>query len=574
MILALNIRNIALIDNLQINFGEGLNILTGETGAGKSIVIDSMVLLLGGRANKDIIRNGTDKGFVEGIFYIDSNKKDIINIINEAGIDYENDDTLIISREITSSGRNYCRVNNRIVSLSFLNKLGSLLVDILGQHEHQFLLDNTKHIMLLDSFQDNEFYTIREQLRKLLDKYYSIERKLKDYYLDDNEKLSKIDLLKYQINEIKNANLRINEDKELTEKRNILINSEKLFTFMNETYNILYEGRENNNAVIDSINVIIKNIDLSMAIDKKLSDLKEYIENALFTLEDCAFQIRNYIENIDFSPESLDEIENRLDLISNLKRKYGITIEAILEFQKEKEIELEKLLNSEEEIKKINDEKNRLKNEIIKLSGIIHDKRTQIADYLEKNIKIILNELNMNNAIFKVDIKNLQEPNENGMDEVEFMISTNVGEPLKPLSKIASGGELSRIMLALKTILADFDGISTLIFDEVDTGISGRAAQAVAEKIAYISRNRQIICVSHLPQITSMADVHYKILKITKDSKTYINIQKLDYDGKIKELSRIISGTKVTELTLNHSKELIDMAQRFKKKIEINKKGT
>lgn len=570
MILALSIKNIALIDEAEINFDEGLNILTGETGAGKSIVIDSMMLLLGGRANKDIIRNGTDKATVEGIFLINSNKDIIYGILTEAGIDYEDDDTLIISRDITANGRNYCRINGRIVSLSFLNKLGSYLVDILGQHEHQFLLDSSKHMAILDNFQDREFFSVKEKINNLLEKYNSLTKKLKDFNLDDNEKMSRIDLLKYQINEIENAKLNVNEEKELLENRNILMNSEKLYNYMNETYNLLYKGSDNSGSIIDNLNIIIKNLDASSKIDKKLSKLKDTVENILYTLEDCSIQARNYIENIDFNPDSINEIENRLDVINTLKRKYGQSIEYILKYKNEREQELQKLLNADKEIKKINDERKKIMEEIIKLSDKIHEMRKSIAEYLEKKISTVLNELNMPNTIFKVDINKLDAPNENGIDEVEFLISTNIGEPLKPLSKIASGGELSRIMLALKTILADSDGIPTLIFDEVDTGISGRAAQAVAEKIAYISKNRQVICVTHLPQITSMADIHYKISKETDNDKTYIRIEKLDYNGKINELSRIISGTMVTEITYNHSKELIDMAQKFKNKLKHN----
>ncbi|SNX55377.1 DNA repair protein RecN [Thermoanaerobacterium sp. RBIITD] len=570
MILALSIKNIALIDEAEINFDEGLNILTGETGAGKSIVIDSMMLLLGGRANKDIIRNGTDKATVEGIFLINSNKDIIYGILTEAGIDYEDDDTLIISRDITANGRNYCRINGRIVSLSFLNKLGSYLVDILGQHEHQFLLDSSKHMAILDNFQDREFFSVKEKINNLLEKYNSLTKKLKDFNLDDNEKMSRIDLLKYQINEIENAKLNVNEEKELLENRNILMNSEKLYNYMNETYNLLYKGSDNSGSIIDNLNIIIKNLDASSKIDKKLSKLKDTVENILYTLEDCSIQARNYIENIDFNPDSINEIENRLDVINTLKRKYGQSIEYILKYKNEREQELQKLLNADKEIKKINDERKKIMEEIIKLSDKIHEMRKSIAEYLEKKISTVLNELNMPNTIFKVDINKLDAPNENGIDEVEFLISTNIGEPLKPLSKIASGGELSRIMLALKTILAVSDGIPTLIFDEVDTGISGRAAQAVAEKIAYISKNRQVICVTHLPQITSMADIHYKISKETDNDKTYIRIEKLDYNGKINELSRIISGTMVTEITYNHSKELIDMAQKFKNKLKHN----
>ncbi len=568
MILALSIKNIALIEEAEIKFEDGLNILTGETGAGKSIVIDSMMLLLGGRANKDIIRNGTQKATVEGIFLINSHRDLIHNILDEAGIEYEEDDTLIISRDITENGRNYCRVNGRIVPLSILNKLGTYLVDILGQHEHQFLLDNSKHMSILDNFQDKDFFRIKNLIKDLLEKYNSLNNKLKEFNLDDKEKISRIDLLKYQINEIESANIKPGEEDDLIEKRNILMNSEKLFNYMNESYNLLYKGIGDNASIIDTLSTVLKNLDTSFRIDKKLEKLKDMVESVLYTLEDCSLQIRDYVENIDFNADNLNEIEKRLDLLNNLKRKYGRTIEEIIKYKEEKNDELLKLLNAEKEINKLNEKKEKITAKIKELSDELHLKRRNVADFLEKKISTVLSELNMPNTIFKVDIRKKDVPNENGMDDVEFLISTNIGEPLKPLEKIASGGELSRIMLALKTILADFDGISTLIFDEVDTGISGKAAQAVAEKIALISRNHQVICVTHLPQITSMADAHYKITKEVNKDKTYIKIEKLNYEGKIKELSRIISGSIMTDTTYNHSKELIDLAQKYKNSIK------
>ncbi|MEG6565849.1 DNA repair protein RecN [Thermoanaerobacterium saccharolyticum] len=567
MILALNIKNIALIDEAEIDFDDGLNILTGETGAGKSIVIDSMTLLLGGRANKDIIRNGAQKATVEGVFLVDSNTDVIHKILDEAGIEHEDDDTLIISRDITENGRNYCRVNGRIVPLSFLSKLGTYLVDILGQHEHQFLLDSSKHLSILDNFQDKNFFDLKGTLKDLLSEYNILNKRLKEFYSDDKEKMSKIDLLKYQINEIESAKIKKGEEENLLERRNILINSEKLFNSMNECYNLLYKGINDNASILDNLSVVLKNLDASHKIDRRLEKLREMIQSALYTLDDCSIQIRDYIENINFDANELNEIEKRLDILGNLKRKYGRTIEEIIRYKEEKNDELTKLLNAEEEIHKINKEKEEIMQKIKVISDEIHERRKNVADFLEKKISDVLSELNMPNTIFKVDIRKKDVANENGMDEVEFLISTNIGEPLKPLDKIASGGELSRIMLALKTILADFDGISTLIFDEVDTGISGKAAQSVAQKIALISRNRQVICVTHLPQITSMADAHFKISKDFDKDKTYIKIEKLDYEGKIKELSRIISGTVVTNTTYSHSKELIDLAENYKKSL-------
>lgn len=552
MILALSIQNVALIDKAEIQFEEGLNVLTGETGAGKSIVIDSVMLLLGSRASKEIIRTGEEKAIVEGIFFVDSNKDKIVEILEEAGLSLEEDDTLIINREITTSGRNYCRINGRIVPLSFLAKIGSFLVDILGQHEHQYLLDNSKHLSLLDSFGDEEFINIKAKIKELLEQYREIQRELTKFFTDEKEKASAIELLKYQIDEIEKGNLSVEEEKKLLERRNLLINFEKLFNSLNSSYKILYES-SGGFAVLDNLHVVLKNLETAASIDEKLKGLKEKIENITYELEDCALQVRDYLSELDFSQQSLDEVERRLDQINTLKRKYGPTIQHILEFKEGKIKELEDILNSEERQQKLKLQQQKLWDEMINLSGILHLKRRKIAEHIEKNINNILAELNMPNAFFKVEIQKSKEPTETGFDNVEFLISTNIGEPLKPLSKIASGGELSRIMLALKTILADADGIPTLIFDEVDTGISGKTAQLVAEKMAYLSKKHQIICVTHLPQIAAMADAHHKISKITHKNRTYIHIEKLDYQGKINELSRIMSGSNVTQTTIEHS---------------------
>ncbi|MGB9680475.1 MAG: DNA repair protein RecN [Thermoanaerobacteraceae bacterium] len=564
MILALNIQNIALVNQIEIDFENGLNILTGETGAGKSIVIDSVFLLLGGRANKDIIRRGEERAIVEGIFLVNSNKDKIKDALDEMGISIEEDETIIVNREITSNGRNYCRVNGRIVPLSFLDKLGSYLVDILGQHEHQYLLNSSRHMQLLDSFADQEFFRLKKELKKLFTEYKNLQTELDEFFVDEKDKQSVIDLINFQIEEIEKANLNLDEEKILNEKRNILINAEKLFNLMNTNYNLIYEGNVGCGSILDNLHIVLKNLESVIAIDESLTNLKTIIEENLYELEDSAIQIRDYTNQIDFNQEALDKLEERIEFINDLKRKYGKTVEEILHFKEQKKKELQNILQSEQKIKELKNKMTKINNQIIELCETISIKRKNIAESLEKSINKILSELNMPNAIFKVGIDKLEVPNENGIDNVEFLISTNVGEPLKPLSKIASGGELSRIMLALKTILADSDGIPTLIFDEVDTGISGKAAQSVAEKMVYISKKHQVICVTHLPQIASMADSHYKVSKIEENEKTVINIDKLDYNGRIKELSRIISGSRITQTTLEHSKELIEMANKFK----------
>lgn len=566
MLLALSIQNVALIEKAEIQFEEGFNVLTGETGAGKSIVIDSVLLLLGSRASKDIIRSGEDKAVVEGVFFVDSNKEKIADLLQETGLNLEEDDTLIINREITTSGRSYCRINGRMVPLSFLNKIGTFLVDILGQHEHQFLLDNTKHLSILDNFGDQEFKTLKGNFKRLLEQYKNIEKQISSFFKDEKEKNEAIDFLRYQIEEIEKANLSIEEEIQLLEKRNLLINFEKLFNAINSAYKLLYEGDEGF-SILDNLHIVIKNLEAALSVDEKLKPLKDKVENIGYELEDCALQVRDYLNSLDFDQRSLEEIEIRLDQINSLKRKYGPTIQHILEFKENKKKELEDILNFEERQKELEAKRQKLWKDIVDIGDKLHLERGEIARFIENKINDILKELNMSNAYFKINIEKMSEPTETGFDKAEFLISTNIGEPLKPLSKIASGGELSRIMLALKTILASADGISTLIFDEVDTGISGKTAQLVAEKMAYLSKRHQLICVTHLPQIASMADTHFVISKITKNDRTYIKIEKLDYQGKIKELARIMGGSNVTQTTLEHSKELLEMASQFKSKI-------
>jgi len=337
MLLALSIQNVALIDKAELQFEEGFNVLTGETGAGKSIVIDSVLLLLGGRGSKEIIRTGEEKAIVEGVFFVDSNKDKIVEILEEIGLELEEDDTLIINREITKNGRSYCRINGRIVPLSFLSKIGAFLVDILGQHEHQFLLDNTKHLFILDNFGDEEFKALREKFKELLKEYNRIQKEISSFFKDEKEKNETIELLKYQIEEIERASLSVEEESQLLEKRNLLLNFEKLFTAMNSSYKILYEG-SGSFSVLDNLHVAIKNLETALTIDEKLKILKDKLENILYELEDCALQIRDYLKGLDFNQQSLEEIEMRLDQINFLKRKYGPTIQQILEFKENKKI--------------------------------------------------------------------------------------------------------------------------------------------------------------------------------------------------------------------------------------------
>lgn len=561
MLLKLHIKNFALIDSLDIDFSEGLNILTGETGTGKSIIIDSVNFVLGEKQSKDIIRSNEEFAYVEAIF---ENTKDIQDILYDNGI--EINDVLIISREINKNGRTISRVNNRIVTIGFLKQISDLIIDIHGQHEHQSLLDEDSYLDILDSFCKNDFFYKKQQFRDVYIKVKEIEKKIQSLRQDEEFKRKRIELLKYQIEEINEANLKIGEDEELIKRKNILSNAEKIYSSLNLIYNELYGG-EDRECAYDKIGTSIVHMESIEKYDENLKSMKSSIEDIYYKLEDVIENIRCYKDNLEFDPNELEVIQHRLDIINNLKRKYGNSIEDIINYLlkiKDEYINIEK---SEEIIEEYFKELNTYKVKLYELSNLMSQERKRTALELEKLIENELKYLGMEKAIFKISVEESDNISENGKDFVRFLMTANIGEPLKPLNKVASGGEISRIMLAIKSVIAEVDKIPTLIFDEIDTGISGRTAQCVAEKMSLISKDHQVFCVTHLPQIAAMADTHFKIEKISKDNKTFTKVYELNYDGKVMEIARMLSGAKITELTINHSKEMIDLAEKIKLKI-------
>ena len=562
MLLELHIKDFALIDSADLKFEKGLNILTGETGAGKSIVIDSVNFIMGDKQSRDIIRTGAESAYVEGVF--DANSEETSHILQENGIDEE--DVLIISREINQNGRSISRINGKTVTVSLLKQVMKYIIDIYGQHQHQSLLDEQNHIQILDSFCGSSIIEIKKQYKALYEQIKEIENQIDRINLDEKDRQRKLGLLSYQINEINEAKLKPNEDEELYKKREVLANAEKIYSSLSNAYNILYSSEEQNSSY-DGIGSSIGYLEGIEKYDEKLENIKNELKDVYYNLEGIVDEIREYKDNIDFEPDVLNQVEIRLDLINSLKMKYGNSIEEILAYCERSSSELNELVNNNQTIDKLSQKK---KDGYIKLNKLAEDIskiRKEVAVKLEDRIEEELRYLGMDKASFKIVVEDNESLNEDGKNKVYFMMTANVGEPLKPLSKVASGGELSRIMLAIKSVIADVDSIPTLIFDEIDTGISGRAAQAVAEKMCLISKNHQVLCVTHLPQIASMADVHFKIEKNIIDGKTYTNVLKLDNKGQTEELARMLGGAILTDLTRKHSIEMKSLANDLKGKI-------
>jgi DNA repair protein RecN (Recombination protein N) len=564
MLLQLDIRNIALIDKISLEIARGLNVLTGETGAGKSILIDSINAVLGERVNRDIIRSGKDKAFVEAVFDYDNTYID--NILDEMGIEHT-DGSLILSREISLSGKNTCRINGRLVNVSVLKQVGELLLDIHGQHDNQSLLKTETHIELLDAFGGENLQRIKSEYESLFEQYKSIKLKLHGLVGDKGEIARRMDMLKFQIDDIKNARLKNGEDDELFKKRQILANSEKIMNSILGAYELLSEGGANGKSALYNLNKALSELSAILKYNEEIKPVSEKLESIVYQLEDVCGDLRSKRDEAEFDPEELTGIEERLDIISRMKRKYGANIPEVLEFLDKSQKEYDVLLQSESLAEELKKELASVSQNLQKNADRLHQERRKAAELLEGSITGELENLEMKNSSFKVNLEFDGEGShfaKSGLDSVEFLISSNAGEPLKPLSKIASGGEMSRIMLAIKTILANVDEIPTLIFDEIDTGISGKAAQKVGEKLSYISQTHQVICVTHLSQLACMADNHLYIEKNSDGESTFTTVETLDRKGRIEEIARIIGGSDITALAYKHAEELLKSAEIFK----------
>ncbi|MEG1311837.1 MAG: DNA repair protein RecN [Romboutsia sp.] len=558
MILELYMKNCALVEELRLSINNNLNILTGETGSGKSIIIDALGLCLGEKYDRSFLRKGTDKGLVEAIFNCKNNN--LTQVLNDNDIELEDDGLLVITRVIYSDGKSVARVNGRTVKMSLLKEIAKTLIDIHGQHQTQALFNKDTHLEFLDLFGENELEDFKIDYKSIYDEYSEVKRtfNILTENKDDMQIQREIDLLKFQINEIEAANLNENEYEDLLKQREVYRNSEKIYSNLNLSYQNLYEGSIN---AVDLIGNAVSELSSVSQYDKVLSDYNNDIERIMYELQDISREIRNYKEGIDFEPYELEQIETRVDEINNLRRKYGDSIEEILDYYNKTKSRLDEILNRDEKVEQLKSEIIKLEKNLLEKANILTTERMKVASSLEEVLLDELKSLNMKNIVFKVNFKDGLF-SKIGKDDIEFMISFNLGEDIKPIYKVASGGEMSRFMLAFKTILADIDQIDTLVFDEIDTGISGIAAQIVGEKLSNIGKKKQIICITHLPQIAANADTHYCIEKSTSNDRTFTTIKKLDHNQKRDEIARLIAGSNITEKTIEHAGEIIELAKR------------
>ena len=529
MILELYMKNCALVEELRLNIDKNLNILTGETGSGKSIIIDALGLCLGDKYDRSFLRKGTDKGLVEAVFFSDN--RYLKKILEENDISMENDNLLVITRLIYSDGKSTARVNGRTVKVSLLKEIASTLIDIHGQHQNQALFNKDTHLKFLDLFGENELEEFKIAYKKVYHKYSEVKKALNclTENKDEMQIQREIDLLRFQINEIEAANLNKNEYEDLLKQREVYRNSEKIYNNLNSSYSKLHNGEYN---VIDLIGLASKELNDISKYDSVLSEYSDTVERIMYELQDISGEIRNYKDNIDFEPYELEQIELRIDEINNLRRKYGDSIDDIFEYYGKIKDRLDEILNRDERVEQL---------------------RSKLMN-IEEDLKIKASKLTK----ARIEVATTLD----GVDDIEFMISFNLGEDIKPIYKVASGGEMSRFMLAFKTILADIDDIDTLVFDEIDTGISGIAAQIVGEKLSDIAKKKQIICITHLPQIAANADTHYCIEKDTSNNRTFTNVSKLNESQRKNEIARLIAGNNITEKTIEHASEIIELAKK------------
>ncbi|MPQ42748.1 DNA repair protein RecN [Clostridium tarantellae] len=565
MLLQLSINNFALIESLSLDFKKGFTILSGETGAGKSILIDAINYVLGSKFNKGTIRTGEDKAFVEAIFDIENNAN-VKSILNELNIEY--DDIIIISRETFQNGKSIIKINGKSVILSVLKKVSEKLVDIHGQHNNHTLLNKENHIIYLDSFAWND---LKDKLNLYKDSYIKlkdIDNKIKELSKEGkNEKL--ISYIEYQIKEIEEAKLIDGEEEELNEQYNILFNSEKIRNALSLSYN-LFNSSQRDNSILDSISTITKELSLIENHSEKIKTLNEKINNIFYDLQEISIDIRDISENISYNEQELEEINSRIYKISILKKKYGVSIKEILKYKLDLEKQYDEMINSEKILEKLYLQKNSIINDLQKISEYLTQIRCKSACILEEKIQSELEYVGLGKCKFKVSVENSEEFNALGKNIVQFLISTNPGEPMRSMGKIVSGGELSRIMLSMKTVFINKDKIPTVIFDEIDTGISGRIAQCVAEKMYQISTKHQVFCITHLPQITSMSDNHYIVKKNITNEKTFTSVEPIGEKDKIVEIAKMLGGVELTENTLLNAEEMIRLAANKKRYIIDN----
>lgn len=560
MLEILHIENIAIIERAEIAFARGFNALTGETGAGKSIVIDAMSAVLGQRTSRDLIRTGADKAFVSAWFsHVDA------SLIEELGFAPDEDGNLMLQREIHADGKNVCRVGSRPVTVSQLRQLGSRLVNIHGQHDGQQLLDEEQHLAFLDRYGkvDNALDTYTDKYNTLTD----VRRKMAALQMDEAEKARRMDTLQYQIAELERAKLQPGEEEALASRRTLLRNGEKFIAAVSGCDHFLSGGEES-----DGVLSLLKRAQESLSgvrnLDETFAALCERLQEVYSEVFDIADTVSDQRASFDFSPNELDEVEGRLDLLYRLKKKYGATVEDMLAYLDKCRTELDNICYAGDTLERLKKDEQKVEKAVMAAAEALSQQRMTAAKALEELVLEELRQLDMGKIRFCVEFTR-QQPDATGIDCVRFLMSANVGEELKPINKIASGGELARIMLALKNVLSEQDLVNTLVFDEVDTGVSGRAAQKVAEKMARIATDKQVLCVTHLPQLAAMADTHFSVEKGERDGRTYTNVEELPRERRREELARLTGGAHVSETMLQSAEELLLQAETFKKNLSV-----
>ena len=548
MLNLLHIENIAVIEQADIHFGTGFNVLTGETGAGKSIVIDAISAILGERTYRDVIRTGTDKACVSAVF----SQVPELDWFAENRVEYDPEE-LLVQREVYADGKNVCRVNGRPVTVAILKKLGGQLVNIHGQHDSQQLFDETNHLVYLDLFARNQ-----EELAVYQEKYNAVmevRREIQRLSMDEGEKLRRVEALRYQIEEIERAELRSGEDAELEGRRKVLQNSEKLVDGLARAVSALY-GDEDRDGAAGLVAEAQHALSRITRYDDQLAEIHSKLSDLVYAVQDVSEELRDRMDGLAYSGDELERIESRLDVIHRLRRKYGSSVDEILLYLQNAKAELDEIEFAGDRIEQLTKQLKKLEQVAEEAGLLLRNTRFHAAEQLQNRLSEELTALDMPRAQFVCQFEE-QPMAANGMDNVRFLMTANVGEALKPMSKVASGGELARIMLAIKNVLAEQDQVGTLIFDEVDAGVSGRAAQKVAEKLKAVSNGKQVLCVTHLPQIAAAANAHLLIAKSEHNGRTYTQVTQLDKEGRKREIARIIGGAEITEITLQSAEEML-----------------
>lgn len=554
MLLELSIKNIALIQSLVLAFDQGFNVLTGETGAGKSIVVDSLNMALGGRAERDLIRTGCDKGSVQALFDISKNPR-AIEVAHELGA--EADKNLVaVSRELSRAGRNICRISGMVVPLATLRRLTSTLVDIHGQHEHQALIDPARHIVFLDAFGGEAHHALIQEAHALYAKRSGAISAYRRVTSEAAERARRIDMLSFQLEEITAIKPKRGEEEKLERRARFYENAERIRSSVEQAYQLTYAGDSGVPGAQEQLDMAQRALESVSRMDERIDALASRIKDAFYVVQDVGYELRALLESLDYDPAMADKVAGRLDKIRRLERKYGSTLDEVIDFGENAAAQLDVLRESDASAEDLKKNLDALTEKLHTVCNALTKSRKTLCDNLAADIHAQLADLGMAKTRFEVRITPIK-PTAQGADEVEFLISANPGEPLKPLASVASGGELSRIMLAFKAISVDAEGVDAMVFDEIDTGVSGRMAQVVGEKMKAIARTHQVLCVTHLPQIAALANAHFVVEKTFADERTDSMVRRLDDDGRVREISRLIGGGEDSETSIGHARHLL-----------------